>query len=153
MGRPREITKAKEGQTNISFRLPIQDFREFQELCIEENVDMSDKLRELVKAENQKKNTVAASPIGIAYGDGGRQTNLYEFSDSTDLEELNKAATYNHQFKRLKSITCNERLEKIAVLGLKQAEVAQDIIYFNKNGSYRSRGGGEIGHRAYWSQD
>jgi hypothetical protein len=133
-GRPTEIKG--EGRTKITCYLSTQQAKEFDDLCNQERVATSEKLRSMIAEELEKKNSIS-SPIGVAYG--SRQTNLLEFNDSIDIEELKKASNYLYWEDKAKAMSCQERLETGEFLGSMMSEAFKNRRHFLKTGTYRSR--------------
>lgn len=134
-GRPTEIRG--EGRTIITCYLSTQQAKEFDDLCSQERVATSEKLRNMISEEIERKNGADSSPIGITYG--ARQTNLLEFNDSIDIEELKKASNYLYWEDKAKAMSCQERLEKGEFLGSMMSEAFKNRRHFLKTGTYRSR--------------
>jgi hypothetical protein len=133
-GRPREV-RGRGFNKIIYFDNDL--VKEAEILCDEESVSFSDKTRQLWIQELERKNNTS-SAIGVAYGDA-RQTNLLEFNDSIDIDELNKAANYLYWEEKGKEMSCQERLETGEVLGSMMSEAFKNRRHFLKTGIYRSR--------------
>jgi len=133
-GRPREV-RGRGFNKIIYFDNDL--VKEAEILCDEESVSFSDKTRQLWIQELEKKNSVS-SAIGVSYGDA-RQTNLLEFNDSIDIEELKKASNYLYWEDKAKAMSCQERLETGEFLGSMMSEAFKNRRHFLKTGTYRSR--------------